>query len=153
MLGKLGTPPDILALIGAAAVAYTVALTITLQWKISIYVGAVARIVAVFVLLLGPVALLLTPTYFARGIGTSCHRRSHPETGHRGGNRRRRGQWRHLRGAFFAPTLIDRFDEVNIGGIYEASSVVEGRTDAIERRNNDTNFPETPLFVTSLPVS
>jgi len=61
ILGRLGAPPDILALIGAAVVACTVALTITMWWKISIHVGVVAGIVAVFVLLFGPVALILLP--------------------------------------------------------------------------------------------
>lgn len=61
VLGWLGAPPDILALIGAAVVACTVALTITMWWKISIHVGVVAGIVAVFVLLFGPVALVLLP--------------------------------------------------------------------------------------------
>lgn len=61
VLGKLGAPREMLALIGAAIIACTVALTITMRWKISIHVGVVAGIVAVFVLLFGPVALALLP--------------------------------------------------------------------------------------------
>jgi len=61
VLGKLGAPREMLALIGSAVVACTVALTITMWWKISIHVGVVAGIITVFVLLFGPVALLLVP--------------------------------------------------------------------------------------------
>lgn len=50
-----------IALIGSAAAALAVATAITLVWKISVHVGVVAGIIAVFTLLFGWQALVLAP--------------------------------------------------------------------------------------------
>jgi membrane-associated phospholipid phosphatase len=61
LLVVLGAPPGLIALLAAGATALGVALVITLRWKISVHVGAVAGIITVCAILLGPLALMLVP--------------------------------------------------------------------------------------------
>ena len=61
LLAVLGAPPGLVALLASGAAALVVALLITLRWKISVHVGAVAGIVTICAILLGPPALALLP--------------------------------------------------------------------------------------------
>jgi membrane-associated phospholipid phosphatase len=61
LLAVLGAPPGLVALLAAGATSLAVALLITLRWKISVHVGAVAGIITVCAILLGPCALVLVP--------------------------------------------------------------------------------------------
>ena len=61
LLARLGAPREVIALIGSGVVSATVALLITLRWKISVHVGTVAGVITVLVQLFGPTMLLLAP--------------------------------------------------------------------------------------------
>lgn len=61
LLGTLGAPPELIALLTAGATALGVALLITLRWKVSVHVGVIAGLVVVYALLFGPRALVLAP--------------------------------------------------------------------------------------------
>lgn len=61
LLATLGALAARVALLAAGTTALGVALPITLHWKISVHVGAVAGIIAVCAILLGPAALPLVP--------------------------------------------------------------------------------------------
>ena len=61
LLTTLGAPPELVALLAAGTTSLGVALLITLRWKISVHVGAVAGIIIVCTILLGPLALLALP--------------------------------------------------------------------------------------------
>ncbi|MCA1723415.1 MAG: phosphoesterase PA-phosphatase [Thermomicrobia bacterium] len=65
MLIAVGSPPELIALIGASLVGLVVALTITFFWKISIHAGVAAGISTVFVILFGPWMLLIAPLVLA----------------------------------------------------------------------------------------
>jgi len=67
MLIAVGSPPELIALIGASLVGLVVALTITFFWKISIHAGVAAGITTVFVILFGPWMLLIAPLVLAVG--------------------------------------------------------------------------------------
>jgi hypothetical protein len=60
-LVSLGSPRELIALIGASIAGLVVALLITLFWKISIHAGVIAGIVVVFIQLFGWGMLLLIP--------------------------------------------------------------------------------------------
>ncbi len=64
---KFGSPPELIALIGASMTGLVVALTITLFWKVSIHAGVAAGIATIFVILFGPWMLLLAPFVLAVG--------------------------------------------------------------------------------------
>jgi membrane-associated phospholipid phosphatase len=61
LLATLGAPPGLVALLAAGTTSLGIALLITLRWKISVHVGAVAGIIVVCAILLGPGALLALP--------------------------------------------------------------------------------------------
>ncbi len=67
MLIAVGSPPELIALIGASLVGLVVALAITFFWKISIHAGVAAGIITVFVVLFGPWMLLIAPLVLAVG--------------------------------------------------------------------------------------
>ena len=67
VLLAVGSPPELVALIGASLVGLVVALTITFFWKISIHAGVAAGITAIFVILFGPWMLLTAPFVMAVG--------------------------------------------------------------------------------------
>ncbi len=60
-LVSLGSPRELIALIGASIAGLVVALLITLFWKISIHAGVIAGIVVIFIELFGWHMLLLAP--------------------------------------------------------------------------------------------
>lgn len=61
LLTRLGAPREVIALVGSGIVSATVALLITLRWKISVHVGTVSGVLAVLAQLFGPGMLLLAP--------------------------------------------------------------------------------------------
>lgn len=61
LLARLGAPREVIALVGSGIVSGTVALLITLRWKISVHVGTVAGVLAVLAQLFGTGMLLLAP--------------------------------------------------------------------------------------------
>ncbi len=61
VLFEVGSPSELIALVGASLVGLVVALTITLFWKISIHAGVAAGINTIFVILFGPGMLLMAP--------------------------------------------------------------------------------------------
>jgi membrane-associated phospholipid phosphatase len=63
----VGSPSELIALIGASLVGLVVALTITLFWKISIHAGVAAGITTIFMILFGPWVLLMAPFVMAVG--------------------------------------------------------------------------------------
>jgi membrane-associated phospholipid phosphatase len=67
VLLKVGSPPELIALIGASLVGLVVALTITFFWKISIHAGVAAGITTIFVILFGAWMLLMAPLVLAVG--------------------------------------------------------------------------------------
>ena len=67
VLLAVGSPPELIALIGASLVGLVVALTITFFWKISIHAGVAAGITTIFVILFGPWMLLMAPLVMAVG--------------------------------------------------------------------------------------
>jgi len=67
ILIAVGSPPELIALIGASLVGLVVALAITFFWKISIHAGVAAGITTVFVILFGPWMLLIVPLVLAVG--------------------------------------------------------------------------------------
>ena len=67
VLLAVGSPPELIALIGASLVGLVVALTITFFWKISIHAGVAAGITTIFVILFGAWMLLMIPLVLAVG--------------------------------------------------------------------------------------
>jgi membrane-associated phospholipid phosphatase len=67
VLLAVGSPPELIALIGASLVGLVVALIITFFWKISIHAGVAAGITTIFVILFGAWMLLMAPLVLAVG--------------------------------------------------------------------------------------
>ena len=61
LFAMLGAPPALVALMIAGVSGIGVALLITLRWKISVHVGALAGIIVVCTILIGPQALIVAP--------------------------------------------------------------------------------------------
>jgi hypothetical protein len=61
LLVLFSAPHDLVALVVAAIVGLALSLVITLVWKISVHSGVVAGTMAVFVIVFGPMLLVLSP--------------------------------------------------------------------------------------------